>query len=448
MAPKVGHRGYLHLAETFDAPRWRESFILAVEGNWLRMAVRCSTEELARTELTPIELDDATFCMVEAEAHLLRAGAPADAMLLQMDNKKLLEAGKKALETGDEGVFFATASEPGVTQAKGKSKAAPRRKDSQATPTSSGSSQEDEEDILAQMRRSWLGGGTAEGKKKTKSKSKRSGRRFTLIEKSKKTEEKSALSTSALLEAAAQSSDPLKGLLALQIAQVSKRDRKTRRKKSSDSESLSSSSGSSDERSSSGSRSRSPGRGYSKAIKGYQASGKRMFRKPLRHVKRYIRTVEAELGAEDRPYRLVDYNRRIHFGKQQNLKRCHYLASVVLELLLKEKFKAAALQLVLALQAMRQAALDGSWDVAWMLTYVEDPFKPRTFGGDPTSLQHVTSYLKSMGEFARSTQALQKKGNSKGDDDATSQKETQKGKGRGGGNHKQKEKDKDKTATE
>lgn len=320
MAPKAGHRGVLQLADTFDAPRWRESLIL-VEENWLRMAVRCSAEELKRTELTPITLDDASFCMVEAGSHLLRVGAPSEAMMLQADNKKLLEAGKKALETGDEGVFFATASEPGVITAKTKSKSAPRRKDSQATPTSSGSSQEEEEDILTQMRRSWLGGGTADEKKKTKSKSKKSGRRFTLIEKSKKSEEKNALSTSALLEAAAQSSDPLKGLLALQIAQVSKKSRKSRRKKSSDSESRSSSSRSSEEGSSSGSRSRSPGRGYSRAIKSYQASGKRMFRKPLRHVKRYIRTVEAELGAEDRPYRLVDYNRRIHFGKQQNLKR-------------------------------------------------------------------------------------------------------------------------------
>lgn len=95
--------------------------------------------------------------------------------------------------------------------------------------------------------------------------------------------------------------------------------------------------------------------------------------------------------------------------------------------MLKEKYKAAALQLVLALQAMHQAALDGSWDVAWMLTYVEEPFKPKTFGGDPTSLQHVTSYLKSMGELAKSTDVLRKKGNSKGVDESASQKDSQKG---------------------
>lgn len=89
--------------------------------------------------------------------------------------------------------------------------------------------------------------------------------------------------------------------------------------------------------------------------------------------------------------------------------------------MLKEKYKAAALQLVLALQAMHQAALDGSWDVAWMLTYVEDPFKPKTFGGDPTSLQHV------MGELAKSADVLRKKGNSKGDDESASQKDSQKG---------------------
>lgn len=175
-----------------------------------------------------------------------------------------------------------------------------------------------------------------------------------------------------------------------------------------------------------------------------------MFKKPLKHVKEYIRTVERELGAEDRPYRLTDYNRKIHFGKQQNLKRCHFLVSVILELLLKEDFKAAALQTVLVLQAMHQAALDGSWEVAMLLTHVEDPFRPKTFGGDPSSLQHVTAYLKSMGELAKNTEALRKKGQGKGDEESSSQtqKEQPKGKGRGSGNQKHKEKEKEKTPAE
>ena len=49
-----------------------------------------------------------------------------------------------------------------------------------------------------------------------------------------------------------------------------------------------------------------------------------------------------------------------------------------------------------------------------MLTHIEEPFKVKQFGGDPASLQYVTSYLKSMSELARNTEALKKKEVEKG----------------------------------
>ena len=39
--------------------------------------------------------------------------------------------------------------------------------------------------------------------------------------------------------------------------------------------------------------------GYVRAVKGYHASGKKMFRHPIRHIKRYVRQVEMELGRKD-----------------------------------------------------------------------------------------------------------------------------------------------------
>lgn len=54
-----------------------------------------------------------------------------------------------------------------------------------------------------------------------------------------------------------------------------------------------------------------------------------------------------------------------------------------------------------------------------MLTHIEEPFKAKQFGGDPASLQYVTSYLKSMSELARNTEALKKKGSGKRDEDAS-----------------------------
>ena len=116
--------------------------------------------------------------------------------------------------------------------------------------------------------------------------------------------------------------------------------------------------------------------------------------------------------------------------------------------MLKEEFSKAALQTVLVLQSMHQAAIDNSWDVAWLLTHVEDPFKARIFGGDPSSLQHVTSYVKSMNDLARNTEMLRKRTGFKGETEEA-QKDVAKGKGRQGKNReKDKEKDKGPSAVE
>jgi hypothetical protein len=56
-----------------------------------------------------------------------------------------------------------------------------------------------------------------------------------------------------------------------------------------------------------------------------------------------------------------------------------------------------------------------------MLTHIEEPFKAKQFGGDPASLQYVTSYLKSMSELARNTEALKKKEVERDEDASTSQ---------------------------
>lgn len=89
---------------------------------------------------------------------------------------------------------------------------------------------------------------------------------------------------------------------------------------------------------------------------------------------------------------------------------------------------------------MRQAAIDGGdWQIAWLLTHVQDPFQRRMFGGDPEALQHVTTYLRSMNELAKSSEALKKRGSGKGEDEEN---DHQKGKGKGKDRGKTKEKDK------
>ena len=79
-----------------------------------------------------------------------------------------------------------------------------------------------------------------------------------------------------------------------------------------------------------------------------------MFAHPLKYVKKYIKDIERELGAQDRLFRVVKQNRGIAFGRQRNLQRFHYLMGLVLELLLKNKPEKAALQCTLVSQACRQ----------------------------------------------------------------------------------------------
>lgn len=442
---KVGRVGVLLLSEVFDPPRWREALVVQLEEDWVKTLVRCSQSEVEKTNLASVTLKDTYFCLVVAKMNQLRIGVTEDVMALEASLKDLLALGKSVLES-DEDLNYATASDPTLTQAR---KAKVKAEDSSS---SSDNSLEDSE-VVAELKKKWLGSGLLGDKKSRKDvddspAQRRHSKRFALIEKGKGrlTGSKDASSSQqAVLQAAVQSGDPLHGLLALQLSESMKRGRQKHRRRSPSSSD-----------SSSGSRSRSSSeeslekgqKGHVKAIHGYQRAGRRKFRRPLKYVRKFVRGIEKELGAEDRPFRITDYNRRIHFVKQQNLKRCHYLVSTILEYMLKEEFSKAALQTVLVLQSMHQAAIDNSWDVAWLLTHVEDPFKARIFGGDPSSLQHVTSYVKSMNDLARNTEMLRKRTGFKGETEEA-QKDVAKGKGRQGKNReKDKEKDKGPSAVE
>lgn len=452
MTLKPGAKGFLHLGGNFGEPRWRQALILKTEDGWVRTVVRCSQEEVVESGLTSVECKGAQFCLVEAKLEQLRVGSPSPAMMLDVDNKELLAAGKTACESGDD-LAYATASEPMFPKATAKEKNLETDSDSDSGEEAA------DQDIMASLRKSWLGSGMASGSKKREEKvtsgfSKKS-KPFSLLESKKKSssslDQDEDKVTSAAVRTALETGDPLKGLLALQLTQSLKSKRK--KKKNSRNRSSSSDSSAASNQSSSTSSGRSRGdRGHAKAVANYRRSGRRKFKRPLKHVKRFVRSIEEELGAQDRPFRLTDHNRRISFGKQQNLKRCHYLVCIILEWLLREEPHKAALQCVLSLQAMRQASIDNCWDVAWLLTHVEEPFRAKVFGGDPGALEHVTAYVKSMNELTKSTTNLRQKGNGKGEgEDQSGGGTANPGKSKGKGNKSQskdKEKEKDKTFTE
>ena len=169
-----------------------------------------------------------------------------------------------------------------------------------------------------------------------------------------------------------------------------------------------------------------------------------MKKKPLKYVHRYVRDIEKELGAEDRPFKVSEISKKIPWGKQKTLQRCHYLLSEILELMLAEKWERAALQVVLSLKSIHQTALDnGDWQVGWMLSQLPDPLSKPKFGGSAEELGHVTAYLKSMAELEKNTEKLRSSmpWTSQGSEGADADKEKKpKKKGKGKGKHQEEDK--------
>eukprot|EP00438_Fugacium_kawagutii_P014673 Skav232094 [mRNA] locus=scaffold2353:82224:85792:+ [translate_table: standard] len=406
------------------------------------MSVGPAPPELEKTKLSSVETDDGLFCLVECPFHRLLSGVSGEVKELATDLRVLLEEAQKTV-LSEEDPVYATASDPGEVAKQSQKKK--KKKKAKAASSSSSSEESEEEDpanLALALRQKWLGGDTNGGRQEEKHGSRSPGhrrrsRRFALIEKKSKRERAASswenISDELVLRAATPGGDPLHSLLALQLAQTVKDRRKHR---SSRRRSKSTSSGHTSSDSSEDVKDRSL-KGHSKAIKDYQSSGKRTQEDPVKYIKRYIRQMEDELGARDRPFRVVDYNKKIFWGKNRSLQRCHYLVSIILELLLKERMDQAALQTVLTLQALHQCSLDGgSWEVAWLLTHVENPFEKKMFGGDPQNLQSVTSYLKTMSDLAKTTDSLRSKGWGKGD-----QEDQDAGKSNGKGNKKRNSKD-------
>ena len=273
---------------------------------------------------------------------------------------------------------------------------------------SSGSGDEDPLNVLVKaqkkLRDSSTGRGNA-GLASTLVEGKKDRSRYPLLSKgSRRKKEENHQDLNVALQAAGSAAagsteDPLRTLLALQMLETLKSKKTSRRRSPSSSAStLSSSSGTRERRS-------GKDKGAAKALRQYHESKRRMFKRPLKHVRRYLKEVEEQLGGgDDIPYRLVDYTRKIYWGKQRTLQRVHVLLHEILRLMLKNRFEEAALQAVLSLRAVHQCSLDnGRWDLAWLLTHVEDPFQRRRWGGETQEVEVVAAYVKALEDLEKKT---------------------------------------------
>ncbi|CAE7407977.1 unnamed protein product, partial [Symbiodinium sp. CCMP2592] len=215
------------------------------------------------------------------------------------------------------------------------------------------------------------------------------------------TKDKRPAEAATVLGRAASSSgvDPLQALGVQELLkQLGARSRRKRR------ESSSSTSSSASSESSSGSVHKpKKSSGVAKAMGDYRQMKKDMKRHPMKHVRRYVRQVEEDLGVTgELPYRLTDHGKRIPWGKQKGLQRVYFLLGAILEQQLKGNAEQAALLTTQSLRAVHQTALDGgNWNVAWMLTGLQDPFVKRKFGGEEESLETIAAYMRATQELER-----------------------------------------------
>ncbi|CAE7359145.1 unnamed protein product [Symbiodinium sp. CCMP2456] len=440
MGIKIGQSGFVRLDSKFGTPCWRQGLVVqkADKGHW-RIIVPVA-QEASRSSAAAALLLGRRFIFVEVGADQFLRRCNKSSLEIDVDSKLLLEAAIEHLDKNAD-LVFATASEDVPPLAK------------QQEESVDGSSSEDGEDsdassnlgeLVRDMKKAWQSRGTGDESEPDRSEPMtvnplKQPHRFKMLRRKRsggkdKRQQEEAWSQAAAA-AMGQGKDPLQALATLQLLKLTAKERHKGKKGSN--RSLSSSSSTASSSSSEGNRRRrDPSlKGAARAIGNYRRLGKSMKAHPLRHIKRYIKNVEEDLGVDaDQPYRLTDHGRKINWGKQKGLQRTYYMLGAILDLILKGKYERAGLQVVQCLRAVHQAAINqGSWDVAWLLTNLPDPLARRRFGGEEEGLETIAAYVKSVQELEKRTRDFRGLRDTPGDNNDEHDEEAKPPKGRGRG---------------
>ena len=302
---------------------------------WGLVASGCEGQKTSRNtgsvDSSRVRLEDLLSCgdQSSSAAHVWSRAEFA----LSVDPAGLVKKASEVLDSDVE-IIFASATEQESVDRGRKPKTSKHRKDSS---TSSSSSDMEEDDPFGVLRKTWLGEDIGGGEQKRHSSAAASGKsRFPLLDRREKeiTKNSDELDLGKVLSHLKGGKDPVRSLLALHLVESLKGKLKKGRSSHSRDKSISASSSSSGDQDSSGSEHHRR-RGHARAVETYQNSKRRMFRKPLKYTKKYVKEVERDLGAENRPYHLSEIGKKIAWGKQKSLQRCHYMLSDILTKLLK-----------------------------------------------------------------------------------------------------------------
>ena len=400
----VGQKGFIQLAQG-AAPRWREAVILGIEDGWLQTLVRTKTADELPAGLSRLTVEGKNFCLIGSPPSRFQViPGEAEFLALEVEIQELVEKGQSKLHSDSDLHFLSAGESPPRATRKAKAKAGrsshpPGSSSSSSSSEEGGSADEDLSKTLKLMEKSWLVEGTGGGREDSRKKKSSDSKRHSLLKRSRDKKDKAGTDMQKLvLKSLEQEKDPLKAWMTMQMMKEigRKKSRSPSRKRGSSIDSNSSASDHQLRRTSA-----------AKAIDNYEASKRRMKRRPLKYVRKYVKAVERELGAEGRPYRISEIGKRINFGKQKTLQRVHYMLAETLELMLAEKWERATSQMVLNLKCVHQTVIDqGDFSVSWMLCQLPDVFSKQRFGGDAEELSHVTAYLKSMTDLEKNAEKI------------------------------------------
>ena len=126
-------------------------------------------------------------------------------------------------------------------------------------------------------------------------------------------------------------------------------------------------------------------------------------RDPERICREYQQRWEEELGAEGKPWRWIDLNRSINFGKFKSIRRVHAMFCHVLEADMaantREEHLYVRALMIQCMKALHEFSAQGDWRTAWPLTHFPDPVNQNPLGGTELEMECVLAVLKTKDDL-------------------------------------------------
>ena len=123
-----------------------------------------------------------------------------------------------------------------------------------------------------------------------------------------------------------------------------------------------------------------------------------MTEQPENIIDEYIARWEDDLGAQGKPWRWLDTNRHIKWGKCKSMKRCHEMMCHVLEqsrlATTPKQKRAVEAQIIQCLEALHEFAVQADWRTAWPLTHLPDPVGAAPLVGTEVEMEVILAALK------------------------------------------------------